>query len=162
RLRLNRRGEFGVDISPLLTLADGGPVTVGLSSSRVDPADELLYHKTTSREFYDSEFRKGKKKGLDETLLVNKEGHITEGTFTSLFINYGSGWITPALSCGLLPGIWREKYMAETGASEGYIDLEDLKAAERVVIGNSVRGAIEVDTVLNEDGEVVFKRTRGS
>jgi len=159
RLRLNRRGEFGLDISPLLPLADGGPVTAGICSLRVDAADKLLYHKTTSRELYDSEFRKGKERGLDEILLINTEGHITEGTFTNLFINDGSAWITPAVSCGLLPGIWREKYMAETGATEELLDLEELKAAERVVIGNSVRGAIEVDVIVDEDGSVVFKRT---
>ncbi len=157
RLRLNRRGEFGLDISPLLPLSDGGPFTVGLSSLRVDPADKLLYHKTTSRKLYDSEFIRGKERGFNETLLINTKGHITEGTFTNLFINDGSGWITPDVSCGLLPGIWRGKYMQETGACQGHLDLEDLKAAESVVIGNSVRGSIEVDEVLGEDGAVLFR-----
>ena len=158
RVRVNRRGEFGVDISPLLPIADGGPVTAGLSTEKIDPADRLCYHKTTSRELFDREYAAGRERSLDEVIFLNLDGFITEGTFTNIFIYDGSHWKTPDVSCGLLAGIWREKFMGKKGAVESRITPGDLMTAERVVIGNSVRDEMEVDSIVDEKGAVIFRR----
>jgi len=158
RLRLNRRGDFSVDISPLEPLTSGGKTMVGISSVRMDPADKLLRHKTTSRELFDRELAAGREKNVVEILFMNNNGYLTEGTFTNLFVFDGSGWLTPDVSCGLLPGIWRDEFIRETGASERRLVINDLKSAERVVIGNSVRGMLEVEEVVDEEGSTVFRR----
>jgi len=163
RLILTRTGDLSVEVLPLTALNEG-PKRVVLSHHKTDPDDDLLRHKTTSRERYDHELSKAKKLGYVETLFTNIHGYLTEGAFTNVFIFKNSGWSTPDLKCGLLPGIWRQKFMESSGAIEAELKLSDLGAAERIVIGNSVRGAMEVNEVVDADGRVVFvghDRTRG-
>lgn len=60
----------------------------------------------------------------------------------------------PPLSCGLLPGIQREKALRELHALECVLTLDDLRNADEVRIGNSVRGSGRVvSAVLEETGE---------
>ena len=79
---------------------------------------------------------------------------MTEGSIVNLFARFGGSWVTPPLCDGLLPGIWRARYLAETGAAERSLTLEELLEADLVVVGNSVRGALVVDRVVADP--VVF------
>ena len=55
--------------------------------------------------------------------------------------------LTPALSCGLLPGILREELLENKAVAEAVLTLTDLKNAQTVRIGNSLRGLIEVELI---------------
>ncbi len=111
-----------------------------VSEKRMDSKDVFLYHKTNNRQFYDSEFKTAHKEGFDEVIFVNEKGEVTEGAITNVFILTKNGWCTPSLKCGLLPGIWRKNTICELRAEERNITLKDLKSAEKIIIGNSVRG----------------------
>jgi para-aminobenzoate synthetase/4-amino-4-deoxychorismate lyase len=158
RLLLTQMGKFNVEVQPYYPLK-GNPRRVIVSHHRVDPGDELLQHKTTARSLYDTELAKVRAAGYVEVLFTNNRGHLTEGTFTNLFFHDLSGWRTPEPTCGLLPGIWREKYLEETAAIQGEFSLKDLQSADRIVLGNSVRGAIEVDEVVDPDGLPIYRRS---
>jgi branched-subunit amino acid aminotransferase/4-amino-4-deoxychorismate lyase len=58
----------------------------------------------------------------------------------------------------MLPGIWRESFIKEVGATEHAVSPADLARAEAIVIGNSVRGAMSVGEVFDKDsGQVLWK-----
>jgi len=157
RLILTRTGDISVEVLPLSTINEGQNRII-ISRHRTDPGDDLLRHKTTARKQYDLELTKARKQGFVETLFTNIHGDLTEGAFTNVFIYRISGWSTPDPACGLLPGIWRQKFLESTGAIEAELKLSDLSAAERIVIGNSVRGAMEVDKVVDADGRTLYTR----
>ncbi|OGV40566.1 MAG: aminodeoxychorismate synthase, component I [Lentisphaerae bacterium GWF2_49_21] len=121
---------------------------IKLSRKKTDSKDVFLYHKTTNRKLYDEEFRKAHSEGFDEVIFQNEKGEITEGAISNIFILKGGSWLTPALSCGLLPGIWRSKMICELRTSEERITAVDVKNAEKIIIGNSVRGKAEGNLIV--------------
>jgi para-aminobenzoate synthetase/4-amino-4-deoxychorismate lyase len=157
RLILARTGDIYLELLPLVDISKG-PTKALLSRYQTNPDNDLLRHKTTVRDQYDLELKDARKLGYVEALFTNTQGHLTEGAFTNLFICVNSVWSTPDLKCGLLPGLWRQKFIASSGAIETEVRLTDLGAAERIVMGNSVRGTIEIDEVVDADGLRVFVR----
>jgi para-aminobenzoate synthetase/4-amino-4-deoxychorismate lyase len=147
-----------------LLLAEDGAITVtstrielpskdtvwrfAISDSRVDEKDALFFHKTTRRQFYDQEMERQKAlTGCDEVVFLNKKGELTEGTRTNLFIELDGRLFTPALPCGLLPGTLREELidLPRAAASEAILTPADLTRADRIYLGNSVRGLIRAE-----------------
>jgi para-aminobenzoate synthetase / 4-amino-4-deoxychorismate lyase len=137
------------------------PTTVfrfAVSDRPVSSANRLLYHKTTLRAFLDSEReRMAAQTGCQEVLFVNEHGELTEGSFTNLFVRKkGKGGgkltsgklLTPALSCGLLPGTLRAELLASGEAEEAILLPDELLEAESVWLGNSVRGLIRAEPAL--------------
>jgi para-aminobenzoate synthetase/4-amino-4-deoxychorismate lyase len=159
RLLLTVTGDFIVELIPYNNLPEGQKV-VTVSSMRTDPGNPLLGHKTTARSLYDTELARVRRKRYLEVLFINTDGHLTEGAFTNIFIHCDSGWRTPDISCGLLPGIWRGKFIDETGAVQCKLTINDLRNANSIFIGNSVRGTIEIDEVVDPYGLPIFTRTQ--
>ncbi|MGI5817770.1 MAG: aminodeoxychorismate synthase component I [Armatimonadota bacterium] len=136
------------------------PIRVVLSEHRTDPADRLLVHKTSRRGLYDEERARCTEAGFDEVIFANCDGHLTEGAITSVFVRFGERWLTPPVTDGLLPGVWRARFIAERGAEERSIALEELPGADAVVVGNSVRGAIRVGEIVDAvAGEAVWRES---
>jgi para-aminobenzoate synthetase/4-amino-4-deoxychorismate lyase len=136
RLRLSRTGATAIETRPLPP-APATPVAVAIAALPVDAADFRLRHKTSDRAFYDDARRTG---GRFETLFRDAEGFLTEGSFTSLFVERDGLLLTPPLSRGLLPGVLRERLIEEGRARETELRLEDL--SDTFYIGNAVRGLI--------------------
>jgi para-aminobenzoate synthetase/4-amino-4-deoxychorismate lyase len=113
---------------------------IAVSNVRTLSEDVFLYHKTSMRTLYDSEFKKAKSLGFDEIIFANEKNEVTEGAITNLFVKRKNAWITPPVSCGLLPGIWREKMILIFGAKEQVITVEELMNEKNIIIGNSFRG----------------------
>jgi para-aminobenzoate synthetase/4-amino-4-deoxychorismate lyase len=136
-------GEEGVTVTttPLTALTR---LRFRLASDRVNSADPLLFHKTTRREFYD---RAREASGADEVIFRNERDELTEGSFTNLFIQTDGVLKTPALSSGLLPGTLREELLADGGATESVLTVQDLAAAEAIYLGNSVRGLVAAEWI---------------
>jgi para-aminobenzoate synthetase/4-amino-4-deoxychorismate lyase len=148
RLLLAEDGKLTVTSTPLDLPAEGTVWKFVVSDQRVDERDPLFFHKTTRREFYDREMARQKElTGCDEVVFLNKKGELTEGTRTTLFIEQDGRLFTPALTCGLLPGTLREELidLPRAAASEAVLTLADLKRADRVYLGNSVRGLIRAE-----------------
>ena len=80
---------------------------VNFSPQTTDPDSPWLYHKTTLRELYDTERQQALAKGFYEVLFTNTRGEVTEGSIPSIFILQQDP-LTPALECGLLPGVFRK------------------------------------------------------
>jgi len=117
------------------------PLLLGLSRYALGNTVQETQHKTTARDFYDGECARLKALiGADEVIFLNSENALCEGSFTSLFVEKNGTLLTPALSCGLLPGVLRQALIEQGNAVEAVLTLEDIKTAEAIFVGNSLRG----------------------
>ena len=138
RLLLDRDARIHTEIAALNAILLSAPLCV--STIPIDKQEIFYYHKTTCRGLYEKEITKAKKMGYAETLFTNQEGHITEGTFTTVFLLKKGILYTPALACGLLPGVLRAHLIRKGLAKEAVLTMDDVVGCEKVFIGNSVRG----------------------
>jgi para-aminobenzoate synthetase / 4-amino-4-deoxychorismate lyase len=123
----------------------GDDATIMVSPQRMQSTNVFLYHKTSHRRFYDDErMRMQSHYGCFECVFLNEREELTEGSFTSLFVRNGGLLLTPTLSCGLLPGILRQSVLDSGEAREAILTLDDLRAADALLLGNSVRGFVGV------------------
>jgi len=81
-------------------------------------------------------------RGLDEILLLDSRGFLSEGGSSNLFWRTGQKWFTPALSCACLAGISRsviiEKFKKEgISIEETESKPEVLAEANQVMVCNS-------------------------
>jgi len=141
RLLLNHQGSIRCFYSPLANIT--GPVSVMLSADVVHSDNLYLYHKTTNRSFYDKQRKQALGKGAWESIFINEHKELTEGSMTNIFILKNNKLLTPPVSCGLLPGVLREHLLRSAKADEKVLYPKDLLGADKIYIGNSVRGLIE-------------------
>jgi len=120
---------------------------LGESAARIDSTAPLFRHKTTSRELYDRAWRAAEQHGGFDALFINERGEVTEGGRSTLFIRRAGEWLTPALTCGLLPGVMRAEILADPiwQAREAVISVADVMNAEALIVVNALRGVIVVD-----------------
>jgi para-aminobenzoate synthetase/4-amino-4-deoxychorismate lyase len=103
----------------------------------VDDSNVFLFHKTTQRDVYESA-RKGCEE-LDDVLLYNKLGELTEFTIGNLVVELNSQLLTPPMSCGVLAGTFRA-YLLETGqVLERTITIDELSTCTKIFRVNSIR-----------------------
>lgn len=144
RLALAADGDVEATAQPFQPLPDGTVWTLRLAQTRLASTDALLRHKTSRREAYQAARAEYPAYEADEVLLANESGEICEGTITSVFVDGGDGGplLTPALDCGLLPGILRGELLDQGKAREAVLTSGDLAAARQLYVGNSLRGLI--------------------
>jgi len=136
RLTLASDGEVRIEMR---AIPRGYVEELKLSSLQVNSFDEFLYHKTTNRTMY------GKDIGV---ILVNERGEITETPIMNIAVLRDSRWVTPAVSCGLLPGIMREELLSRGEIVEGVISAVELRPGEIVRCFNALRGIHDVPVVV--------------
>jgi para-aminobenzoate synthetase / 4-amino-4-deoxychorismate lyase len=126
--------------------------SVRISSERTSSDDVFLRHKTTRRERYERLFSEARADGFDEVLFLNEREEVTEGAISNIFILREGKLITPPLSSGVLPGIFR-RHLLETNVSaeERVLHLEDLESADGVFLCNALRGMRQVSSLRPSD-----------
>jgi para-aminobenzoate synthetase/4-amino-4-deoxychorismate lyase len=143
RLLLSENGAVTVTATPLPPPDPEAVMRFAVSDTRLDSADIFLFHKTTRRELYDKEWQHyAETFGADEVVYLNERGELAEGSRTTIFLERDGRLLTPALVSGLLPGTLRAELIAEGRAVEAVLTLADLKSADAVYLGNSVRGLV--------------------
>ncbi len=120
---------------------------------RSDP-EELVYHKTTMRSFFDRHRQGLRGKGLFETVFLDGHGHLSEGTITNIFLRLKDEplLLTPPLSCKVLPGVLRQHLLERKEAREELLVPDDLDRAEEIYLGNSVRGLLPAIYIRGHNG----------
>lgn len=153
RLTLAPNGDTKCVTQPYEPLGKNAVWKLAIAKTRISSADTLLRHKTTRRAVYDAARAEFSRDEADEVLLLNERGELCEGTITSLFVDMGDGGPlrTPALSSGLLRGVFRGKLIETGKAMEGVLTIRDLRAANMVFVGNSLRGLIEAMFLENAE-----------
>jgi para-aminobenzoate synthetase/4-amino-4-deoxychorismate lyase len=149
RLLISSEGKAELQAFPLKNTGwNRDMLTIMISEKKTDSGNPFLYNKTTNRSLYDAEFKKAASNDCDEIIFTNEKGELTEGAISNIFIWKSGKWLTPANECGLLPGIWREYMIRELHAEEAIISIKDLIEAEKVIMGNSVRGKGVVGQII--------------
>jgi para-aminobenzoate synthetase/4-amino-4-deoxychorismate lyase len=114
------------------------PRRLALASRAIDSADPFLFHKTTHREVYERALL-GQSQ-VDDVVLWNEHGELTETTIANLVLEIGGERWTPPLSSGLLAGTYREDLLARGEIRERILIKADLAACSAVHMINSVQG----------------------
>ncbi|CAM8628552.1 aminotransferase class IV [Sphingobium sp.] len=134
RLMLSRGGAIAIEVRGHLGWPD--PIMKVAAVPRHAPADDLrLLHKTSDRSLYKDALKRG---GTYEVLLIDAQGYLAEGCFSSIFVERGDKLVTPPLSRGILPGILRQSLIDMGEAIEG--DLRPYDLERGFFIGNAARG----------------------
>ena len=145
RLSLGQAGDIDITTAPLEPLA--GHQTVTLSPSRLDSTNPLLPHKTTARHLYDTALAQAMATGHFDTLFFNEHDELAEGCRSTVFVQLDGQVYTPPAHAGLLDGICRRRELRAGRASERTITRAELLRAERIWLGNALRGRFEVRLV---------------
>jgi para-aminobenzoate synthetase/4-amino-4-deoxychorismate lyase len=143
RLRLDQHGEIDLRSEPPSDSTDAPSIC--LSSERVSSNDPWIAIKTSWRPVHERAAREASARACFDALLRNERDELTEGGRTNLFLEYGGVLYTPPVSSGLLPGILRNRLLAQGRAEERVLYAADLAHASAVYIGNSARGLMRAD-----------------
>ncbi|MFZ5885394.1 MAG: aminodeoxychorismate synthase component I [Chloroflexota bacterium] len=138
RVLLAQNGNLSFEAQSLLPTGQHQPLRVALAKQPVHSSDVFLFHKTTQRGVYETALQSFP--GLDDVLLYNERGELTEFTLGNLLVRIGGKLYTPPVSCGLLPGTFRAHLLETGGAEERVILREELSVCTEVFRVNSVRG----------------------
>jgi para-aminobenzoate synthetase / 4-amino-4-deoxychorismate lyase len=137
RVVVDRAGRIELGVVPLVASTE--PVRVAVDHGHpVDPADAMLFHKTTRRALYEQ--AKARHPDADDVLLVNDRGEITESTIANVAASIEGTWVTPPLDAGLLPGVGRAVALEAGWLRERTIMAEELPRAEALELVSDVRG----------------------
>jgi len=141
RISLSQTDQIKIQSETFTPLPE--PIKLALSKKALTPQRQFFDAKIDSRIFYDGErSRLISLTGCDEVLFLNSQEQLCEGSFTSLFVKLpGMQKLqTPALNCGLLPGVFRHEMIATNQAEESILFTRDLTRVQQLYVGNSLRG----------------------
>lgn len=146
RVRLTIDRDGNVDVTTGDLAPNPSVWRIAVSETRLRSDDPWLAVKTTNRALYDTE-RQALPEGMDEFIYLNEKDFVCEGAITTIFAERGGILVTPATGAGLLPGILRQEMLETEQAVKGDLTLGDLKRADRLFVGNSLRGLIQAELV---------------
>lgn len=98
----------------------------------------------------------------DEGLLLTRDGYLSEGTTSNIFLVSGNSILTPSEEAHILRGIRRDHVLGRArslgfSAAETDLFLADLIDAEAGFITNSVRGIVPFNRLLDPTGNVLWQ-----
>jgi len=146
RIRLLLAASGRAQIQAHAMVASNLPLRLVLAARPFDKADsEFTRFKTTRRAHYDA--WAPTLPGVFDTVLWNPRGELTECTRGNLALRLDGRWLTPAASCGLLPGVARARALREGWLHEAVLQHDDVWRASELRFGNSLRGWLPATVV---------------
>ena len=154
----NRGGSWSVELpGPAVDVigftADpkdwGSGVRLGVVPQGRHAASPFAGTKMLSWSFNLTWLEEAQARGLDEVILLNEYGQVSECTSANVFVAQGREIRTPPLSSGCLPGITRQLlleviHLPGITIGERPLELADLEAADEVFITSTTRGLLPV------------------
>jgi branched-chain amino acid aminotransferase len=130
----------------------GGAVKLGVVPNARYAANEFAGVKYLSWSQNLTWYERAHEKGLDEVILLNERGEVSECTSANIFMARGDQVWTPPLSSGCLPGVTRmvlleELHIPGIRAAEQTIFPADLESADEVFISSSTRELLPVVSI---------------
>ncbi|MCL6562499.1 MAG: aminodeoxychorismate synthase component I [Firmicutes bacterium] len=141
-LRLRYFADGSAVVEPRALTPLHGPLTWDFAAEPMPPADVWTTFKTTRRSRYDE--RHPADSAWFDHLLYNAAGEVTEFTRGNLVVRLDGQLWTPALSCGLLPGTFRQWLLDRGVIAERVLTRDAVLRAEQCWFINSVRGWVPV------------------
>jgi branched-chain amino acid aminotransferase len=95
--------------------------------------------------------------GCDESIFLNEQGYLAEGSTTNVFLVSHGELITPCLESGVLPGITREAVLeiaraSHLKATERWVELNELIEAQEAFLTNSI---LELMPLVSVEGRPI-------
>jgi branched-chain amino acid aminotransferase len=118
-----------------------------VSRFRRDGAYPLSAIKSTSYMIFRLASQDAARRGYDEAIMLDSQGHIVEGSRTNIFLVKRRRLLSPPLSSGCIDGITR-KAVCELAGRQGIevrqqeLGLDDLMNAEEAFLTNSLLGVM--------------------
>lgn len=142
RLALASDGSLALQTAPLTPLHD--PVGLLIATETTGADGLFLRHKSSLRARYDAGWRAAEAAGGFDSLFFNERGELTEGGRSNVFVRIDGRWLTPPLSCGVLPGVMRSVLLEAPAwqAREAVITRAMLDEADDIVVCNALRGPL--------------------
>lgn len=141
RLLVSRTGSIAIEVREHRTWPCA-LLPVAVVPRRANCDDFRLRHKTTDRSIYRHALQRG---GTYEVVMIDDAGYLTEGCFSSIFVERGDKLATPPLRRGLLPGILRQSLIEMGEAVETDLRVSDLENG--FFLGNAARGMVAATLV---------------
>lgn len=155
RVELNDAGFWKISTTLLKPSQWHGGVL--LADKPVNSRDIFRHHKTTHRQFFEQQLELARDAGFDEVIFLNESAALTEGAISNIFLYANNKWITPALTCGVLPGVYRSTLVSSLPAVvEREVYSADLIAAEKIFVCNALHGVRAVTRIENSAGDVLW------
>jgi len=152
--------SFGIFTTPFGRYLGGGGVRCKVSSWRRVPDSAIPVRAKVTGSYINSVLAKSEAQqaGFDEAIVLDGDGHVSEGSAENIFMVRDSTFITPPVSSDILEGITRRMLMElvtnELGLPvvERAIDRTELYICDELLLCGT--GA-EVTPVINVDGRSV-------
>ncbi|MFC5847236.1 aminotransferase class IV [Deinococcus petrolearius] len=138
RLRLLCAPDGGLSAQVLPLVDEPLPLRAALARTPVLSTDARLAHKTTDRALYET--HRAAQPDVQEVLLWNERGELTEFTTGTVVLRLAGRLLTPPLSAGVLPGVARAAALAAGEIAEAPLLRKHLAQAAGVWHLNSLRG----------------------
>jgi para-aminobenzoate synthetase/4-amino-4-deoxychorismate lyase len=138
----SRKVRLDLTATGAITLKDENvkpstPIVVALSGESVRSSDEFLHHKTTHRGVFERAL--SAQPEAQDVLLWNERGELTETCHGNVVLQIDGRRLTPPLSSGLLPGVFRAHLLDRGEIQEHILPVGSLEAASAIFLINSVR-----------------------
>ena len=143
RLELSATGGMALTHEKVKTSA---PIAVVLSESAVHSGDAFLRHKTSRREVFDQALSAHPE--AQDVILWNERGELTETCYGNLVLEIEARRLTPPLSSGLLPGVFRAYLLDRGEIQERVLPISSIQKASAIFMINSVRRWCEIRLLL--------------
>jgi branched-chain amino acid aminotransferase len=140
-------------------------VDIGVSSWRKPAPDTFPALAKCGANYMNSQLAKLEAidNGYDEAIMLDYEGHVSEGSGENIFLVEGEKLFTPAMSSSNLKGITRDSIMTIAG-DLGYEVVEEVISRERLYAANEVfftGTAAEVTPIRSIDHRTIGIGKRG-
>lgn len=140
RLLIDRGGRATVDCTPYTPKR--GPRRVAFAGAPIDDQDPFHFNKTTRRSQY--EMARHKRPDVEDVLLWNARGEVTESTIANVIVEIdGERW-TPPVASGLLAGVFRGELLRRGSVRERVLTRAAVARAPRLWLVNSLREWMDV------------------
>lgn len=111
-------------------------------------------HKMLNREKWDLARERALKCGADDALLVDVSGRVLETAVANVWVRHGDTLLTPPAPGSCLPGVmrrWMLEHFSATGVGVREVDIrvDDIAAADEVLVSNAVVGVRRVSRVVD-------------
>ncbi len=137
RVLLNQAGELSHNSQVFEPSESHHKLKVCLAKEPINSRNVFLFHKTTQRQVY--ELARRGFETLDDVLLYNERGELTEFTIGNLVVELDGKLLTPPISCGLLAGTFRAHLLETHQVLENTITLEQIGRCTKIFRVNSIR-----------------------
>ncbi|HWK70914.1 MAG TPA: aminotransferase class IV [Burkholderiaceae bacterium] len=143
RLLVGMDGEFSLEANPLPPTP--APVRLRLSSAPLQADAVWLRHKTTRRPWYaQAQAWLERHPEFFDVVYCNDRDEACEGARSNIYVRDASGaWLTPPVSCGLLPGVQRQALLDQGLARVAALSRHDLENAPALRVSNALRGWLD-------------------